>query len=41
MVSITHVRVWLRDFFNILSNNITVQRYHPEDILITFKFYDG
>jgi hypothetical protein len=25
MVSITHVRVWLRDFFNILSNNTTLR----------------
>jgi hypothetical protein len=39
-VSTADVRLWLRDLYGILSSNITVHHFHPEDFLISFSSSD-
>jgi hypothetical protein len=39
-VTITEFRAWLTSCFNILGDSVTIRRFHLEDFVIVFSFYD-
>jgi hypothetical protein len=40
LVTIAGVKRWIQEQYAIPADTITVRRFHPEDFLVTFSFYD-